>query len=147
LGPPAPVRDLRARGLLRQLAGQARDRALPRRGPPDHPVVRAARELVVVLHRRARVRCEGGATGAVASMTVVLDEATWRARAAAHEARVDGWLVGHLDRRRRGQAHPVEDFLFTYYSYRPGQLRAWHPGAGVVLVGATPARDYVATPQ
>jgi hypothetical protein len=80
-------------------------------------------------------------------MTVVLDEATWRARAAAHEARVDGWLAGHLDRRKRGRAHPVEDFLFTYYSYRPGQLRAWHPGAGVVLAGARPAHDYVATPQ
>jgi hypothetical protein len=80
-------------------------------------------------------------------MTVVLDEAAWRARAVAHEARVDGWLTGHLDRRRRGQAHPVEDFLFTYYSYRPGQLRAWHPGAGVVLAGAPPARDYVATPE
>jgi hypothetical protein len=80
-------------------------------------------------------------------MRVVLDEATWRARAAAHEARVDGWLAGHLDRRRRGRAHPVEDFLFTYYSYRPGQLRAWHPGVGVVLAGARPAREYVATPH
>jgi hypothetical protein len=80
-------------------------------------------------------------------MRVVLDEATWRARAAAHEARVGSWLAGHLERRRRGRDHPVEDFLFTYYSYRPGQLRAWHPGVGVVLAGAPPAREYVATPQ
>jgi hypothetical protein len=71
-----------------------------------------------------------------------LDEPTWRARAAAHEARVDVWLAGHLERRRLGQAHPVEDFLFTYYSYRPGQLRRWHPGAGVELIGAAPAKDY-----
>src|SRR5690606_37323824 len=44
-----------------------------------------------------------------------------------------------------GRKHPVEDFLFTYYSYRPGQLRRWHPGAGVLLVDADPAefgRDY-----
>jgi hypothetical protein len=41
----------------------------------------------------------------------------------------------HLSRRRRGIAHPVEDFLFTYYSYRPAALRRWHPGAGVTLTG------------
>jgi hypothetical protein len=71
-----------------------------------------------------------------------LDEATWRARRAAHEARVDAWIEPHLTRRRLGQRHPVEDFLFTYYSYRPAQLRRWHPGANVVLVGSDePAVD------
>jgi hypothetical protein len=39
-------------------------------------------------------------------------EAEWRARAAAHERRVDALLRGHLERRRRGEKHPVEDFLF-----------------------------------
>lgn len=61
-----------------------------------------------------------------------LDEATWRARAAAHEARVDALVADHLDRRRDGVPHPVHDFLFTYYSFRPSQLRRWHPGHGVV---------------
>jgi hypothetical protein len=76
---------------------------------------------------------------------VVLDPDTWRARRDAHRARVDRWLAEHLERRRHGRKHPVEDFLFTYYSYRPGQLRRWHPGAGVLLVDADPAefgRDY-----
>src|SRR5262245_10103724 len=68
----------------------------------------------------------------------VLEPAEWRARAAAHEARVDGWVRPHLERRRLGKKHPVEDFLFTYYPYRPAQLRRWHPGAGVVLAGADP---------
>ena len=27
------------------------------------------------------------------------------------------------------------DFLFTYYSLRPRQLRVWHPGYGTVLTG------------
>jgi hypothetical protein len=63
----------------------------------------------------------------------ILDAASWRARKAAHEARVDTWIEPHLARRRQGRKHPVEDFLFTYYSYRPAQLRRWHPGAGVVL--------------
>ena len=44
-----------------------------------------------------------------------------------HERRVDALLHGHLERRRRGIKHPVEDFLFTYYSYRPAQLRKWRP--------------------
>jgi hypothetical protein len=67
-----------------------------------------------------------------------LDEATWAARQAAHHARVDEWIVPHLDRARRGEPHPVHDFLFTYYSHRPAQLRRWHPGYGVVLGGDPP---------
>jgi hypothetical protein len=67
----------------------------------------------------------------------VLTPSQWRSRAAAHEERVDGWIGEHLARRRRGEKHPVLDFLFTYYSYRPAQLRRWHPGAAVVLSGTT----------
>ncbi|HEX6338479.1 MAG TPA: 3-methyladenine DNA glycosylase [Jiangellaceae bacterium] len=68
----------------------------------------------------------------------VLSEAEWAARQQAHERQVDGLVSGHLDRRRKGLRHPVEDFLFTYYSYRPAQLRRWHPGAGVTLAGDPP---------
>lgn len=32
------------------------------------------------------------------------------------------------------------DFLFSYYSLRPGQLRVWHPGYGIALGGAEAAR-------
>ena len=56
---------------------------------------------------------------------------------------MDSWLGQHRDRRQRGAKHPVEDFLFTYYSQRPAQLRRWHPGAGIVLAGGEPARDYI----
>jgi hypothetical protein len=56
-------------------------------------------------------------------------------RAAAHEARVDGWVRPHLRRRRAQESHPVEDFLFDYYHLSPAKLRRWHPGAGVVLAG------------
>jgi hypothetical protein len=68
----------------------------------------------------------------------VLDRAQWSRRAAEHEARVDRLLAGHLARRRAGERHPVEDFLFTYYSFRPGALRRWHPGPGVLLTGGSP---------
>ncbi|MET7803275.1 3-methyladenine DNA glycosylase [Micromonospora chersina] len=86
-------------------------------------------------------------TAALAPATA-LDAADWQARRRAHEERVDAWLAPHLARRRSGLRHPVEDFLFTYYSHRPAQLRRWHPGAGVVLRDADPAgfgRDYRTT--
>jgi hypothetical protein len=66
----------------------------------------------------------------------VLDEATWRVRAEAHADRVDAFVEPHLTRRREGRKHPVHDFLFTYYSQRPAQLRRWHPGYGVALADA-----------
>ncbi|GAB2917983.1 hypothetical protein GCM10027280_01260 [Micromonospora polyrhachis] len=89
-------------------------------------------------------------TAALPTRTAVLDPPTWQARRQAHEQRMAGWLTPHLHRRRSGVKHPVEDFLFTYYSHRPAQLRRWHPGAGVTLRAADPAefgRDYLATPD
>ncbi len=67
---------------------------------------------------------------------MVLGEEQWHERRAAHEARVDPWVHPHLARRRERMAHPVEDFLFTYYAQRPARLRRWHPGYGVGLRAA-----------
>ncbi|WP_323097196.1 3-methyladenine DNA glycosylase [Intrasporangium sp. YIM S08009] len=72
----------------------------------------------------------------------VLTEPEWRERTRAHEARVDAATAGHRARRRDGRPHPVEDFLFTYYSFTPSQLRRWHPGPGVALDGPAPQRDW-----
>lgn len=36
----------------------------------------------------------------------------------------------------------MHDFLFTYYSVRPNQLRRWHPGFGAALAGDA-AADYL----
>lgn len=78
-------------------------------------------------------------TAALPALGTVLESATWQARRRAHQERIDVWLAPHLARRHRGEKHPVQDFLFTYYSYRPARLRRWHPGAGVVLRDADPA--------
>ena len=43
---------------------------------------------------------------------------------------------GSSGARSRGEKHPIWDFLFTYYSYKPAVLRRWHPGAGVELEDA-----------
>ncbi|NUP50680.1 MAG: 3-methyladenine DNA glycosylase [Catenulispora sp.] len=69
------------------------------------------------------------------SSPTVLPEPVWRASEAAHDARVAAWTEPHLRRRAGNEAHPVMDFLFTYYSHRPARLRRWHPGPGVVLAG------------
>jgi len=64
----------------------------------------------------------------------------WPERAALHEQRVREFLHDHRD--PAGEPHPVWDFLFTYYSLRPGQLTCWHPGYGVLLPGAEAIRRY-----
>lgn len=65
--------------------------------------------------------------------TPVMSRAGWTARAQAHAARADELTAAHRARASRQQTHPVEDFLFTYYSYKPAILRKWHPGPGVLL--------------
>ncbi|MCD6639187.1 MAG: 3-methyladenine DNA glycosylase, partial [Nocardioides sp.] len=71
----------------------------------------------------------------------VLSRDEWQARAAAHADRVDAFVAPHLARRAEHVKHPVHDFLFTYYSYRPSQLRRWHPGFGVGLEDAPEYAD------
>lgn len=68
-------------------------------------------------------------------MDTVLSQPVWSAREAAHQRRAEEFLAPHRRRAQRGEPHPVWDFLFTYYSLRPRQLRRWHPGFGVELDG------------
>lgn len=63
----------------------------------------------------------------------------WPDRAAAHAARADRLTAVWREARERGAKHAVEDFLFTYYPTRPGQLRRWHAGAGAAI--AVPRDD------
>lgn len=72
----------------------------------------------------------------------VLDPSDWQRRERQHHIRVDEFCAPHRRRAQAGQKHPVWDFLFTYYSLRPRQLRVWHPGYGVALAGAS-ARRYL----
>ncbi len=85
-------------------------------------------------------RVESGALPVAApdapGAATALDPADWRAREAAHAARADALTAAVRERRTRGESHPVEDFLHTYYAWAPGKLRRWHPGAGVELLGA-----------
>ncbi|WEK60066.1 MAG: 3-methyladenine DNA glycosylase [Candidatus Microbacterium colombiense] len=62
-----------------------------------------------------------------------LTRVEWLARERAHQERADALTADHRERAQRGEKHPVWDFLFSYYSYKPAQLRRWHPGAGIEL--------------
>jgi len=75
-----------------------------------------------------------------------LAESDWQARRAAHEARVRTWTDPHQLRAARGEKHPVYDFLFTYYAFRPAWLRRWHPGPDLALAGET-AREFLRWPE
>ena len=66
----------------------------------------------------------------------------WTARADEYAERAETFVAPHLKRARAGEPHPVWDFLFSYYSLRPGQLRCWHPGYGVLLAGGEAIRRY-----
>ena len=68
--------------------------------------------------------------------TQELETDEWRGLEQVHEERADAFTRGRRERAATGQTHPVDDFLFTYYPFRPGLLRRWHPGAGVLLQGA-----------
>jgi hypothetical protein len=63
-----------------------------------------------------------------------LAAAQWHDLERAHVQRADALTSSHRQRAARGEPHPVEDFLFTYYSYKPSLLRRWHPGEDVELL-------------
>jgi len=81
-----------------------------------------------------------------AATTTVLSEAAWQARRAAHEQRVSAWTGPHQARTSRGEKHPVYDFLFEYYRFRPSWLRRWHPGPDIALQGDG-AREFLRWPE
>lgn len=81
-----------------------------------------------------------------ASAPTRLAEADWLERRAAHEMRVRAWTDPQQARAARGEKHPVYDFLFSYYAFRPAWLRRWHPGPDVVLAGEA-AREFLRWPE
>ncbi len=68
----------------------------------------------------------------------------WQAICDSHLAEARVFTDGPRFRRDRGEAHPVEDFLFRYYPYPIALLELWQPGFGVSLrfhdIEALPAR-------
>lgn len=61
----------------------------------------------------------------------------WEPERRAYLDRVRPWAEARLRRVSRQEKHPVYDFLFEYFSFRPAHLLRWTPGFGRVLAGAT----------
>jgi hypothetical protein len=64
---------------------------------------------------------------------VILPREVWERRARLHKQRVQPWIAPYLDQKSREAKHPVYDFLFQYYSFRPAQLARWSPGPNVTI--------------
>ena len=75
-----------------------------------------------------------------------LSATVWQQCRRAHEQRVSLWIRPHQARTSRGEKHPVYDFLFEYYRFRPSWLRRWHPGPDVTLQGDG-AREFLRWPE
>lgn len=71
---------------------------------------------------------------------LLLTTAEWQSRAHAHLTRVQRWTLPNRERRSRGEAHPVYDFLFQYYTLSGGRLEAWHPNPHEQLEDSPEAR-------
>jgi hypothetical protein len=69
----------------------------------------------------------------------IIPRHVWEPAREAVLARLRPWAEDRLRRMSRREKHPVYDFLFEYYSFRPAHLLRWSPGLGVVLGGATRA--------
>ncbi|MCS6866551.1 MAG: 3-methyladenine DNA glycosylase [Gemmataceae bacterium] len=61
----------------------------------------------------------------------------WLLARQAYQARMAPWAEDRVRRMAHHQKHPVYDFLFEYYSFRPAHLLRWTPGFNVWLEGAT----------
>jgi len=65
-----------------------------------------------------------------------LPEPVWRERQSQYVERLKPFADDRITRAARGEKHPVRDFLFEYYSFRPAYLLRWSPGVDVVLENA-----------
>ena len=68
-----------------------------------------------------------------------LTEAEWRGRQRTHAERLAPFAEERVRRMAAGEKHPVRDFLFEYFSFRPSQLLRWSPGPDCLLENARPA--------
>ena len=66
-----------------------------------------------------------------------LPKSEWMQRREAHRHQASRWTIPHRERRLRHAPHPINDFLFDYYSFRPSLLERWSPGWTYALAEAS----------
>lgn len=85
-------------------------------------------------------------------MSDILPYSIWQEARQHHQRELLPILEPHLNRASHNEKHPVLDFLFRYYSFRPNQLLRWTPGWGLFLErGSTrdfpPSLGFVSSPR
>ncbi|HET9376950.1 MAG TPA: hypothetical protein VFO40_18395 [Chthoniobacterales bacterium] len=65
--------------------------------------------------------------------SVTMPAAVCRHCVQLYKQRVRPWIAPYLQQKSCQAKHPVYDFLFQYYSFRPGQLARWSPGPDVTI--------------
>jgi hypothetical protein len=68
------------------------------------------------------------------SGTKSLSREEWLYRRDSHRNLLNHWAQDRVERAGVAEKHPVYDFLFTYYAFRPAHLLRWSPGADVALL-------------
>lgn len=66
----------------------------------------------------------------------------WNHQREEHIKRISNIISGYLRDRNRQKKNPILDFLFEYYSFRPGKLLRWSPGFGILLEGNNSTNFY-----
>ncbi len=64
-----------------------------------------------------------------------LSSEEWQLQRARHFDALYPFTSSFRARRKKGESHPIYDFLFTYYTYSSTKIEQWHPGFGVTLEG------------
>lgn len=59
--------------------------------------------------------------------------AAWQSARKKDLERAETLIRPHRERRAQGLRHPVYDFLFEYYNFRPSHLLRWTPGIDIFL--------------
>ena len=65
----------------------------------------------------------------------VLEEIQWIEQRRRHVSLLSNAVLAHRQRVIKRQKHPIVDFLFEYYHFKPAKLLEWSPGLGVILAG------------
>lgn len=64
----------------------------------------------------------------IKSSTKLFQETDWVHHSNLHHQKVSDFIEHYLNLRSHGKKHAVLDFLFEYYSFRPGKILTWNPG-------------------
>lgn len=66
----------------------------------------------------------------------VLERKDWQLLADQYAQQVAPIAQNVRKRRDTATKHPIDDFMWDYYTLRPARLERWHPGFGVQLMDA-----------